>query len=1185
MIKFRYIIGLLFLGLTLNLFGQRKGEEEKEKSTIQTQDVIWDQLHGVVYDEKAKRLIVEKGKSGWGNSGAFSKQELPEGKNGFLEFSVQDENTSMAIGFAMESDGKYSPESIHRGFLITEQRILLIDKHEVVGEFGRFRVGDRFRIERRHEDILYFYNDIDIYHANDDPNVRVLTHLVFETDYVHVDHILISHEWEYEHVPDPVPLCGVNENDYNWVETQTLDLNGNLTSKSKIFYDRLGKVLQTQSLNIEEKTVFASQPVYDEYGRPVLKTMSAPIKKNFFCYDPLFIQNENDEAYTFNDFDKSVTSSDADGEVNNPKEVDDDIAGRLGWYYSNNNSDEAFVATTDFPYSRVEYSKANPGHVRRTSAPGNKLRMGIGHESEQYVMPASTELYYVYGYNTDWNTSDFDGIGNYTPIPINLDYQVTKSISVDQDEKEYVSFTDHDGKTLATCRSGLSEALQTVTSVIPHKGHIDIHVPNHCQSGLMIHYPSNASSTGLSFKILNLQTDKYVGGGLGTIYTSGQQPNLTSGYYRFEHFGGSNYLGTTISYQLNYERFTLHYYDQGKRLIKTIPPLGIDTDFNPSATATSLNEYVDVEDLPSNGVIQIDQPSNLSSIDNQMAHISLWGSNVSPIDPYDTDVVSSGGSGGLALRMANLSTERQNTLKRVKQLPGGINGSGVIAFMAQSELMAAPMINNYMNEVYSADLINVQNVIAVPYEDIPIGTGGTGGSGSFTPQQTFCKYTITYDLGYRDDVGVFHSVKDDLELVMVKNYKHTPTPHMTSPHGNNNVMYTYTNNENSAIILPEHFGDDLSEYEAQITNVDKLHFGYNAPSSSGPSLQPYLGFTQSINVSQLASETYAENFTLKLKVSNASQMGVPDHKMEQTYNYNSLNWLLSTETKDEGKSHFVYRNDGQIRFSQSARQSEIGSFSYTNYDKHARPIESGEYKGDITNYIFIDHYGINTNTNGATGNSVHDIREVTGGFAVVGDNCGDCFNRSYINYDIPCADIPTVPGGETYKQTFVNKSITKTANDQVSSWYSYDHYGRLTWLIKEYNDSDIPADERVKVWEYTYDSGNGSLLNVEYMPNTSEQYIHNYEYDANGRLDRVLTGTDGDVEQAQYEYYMHGPLKRTELGESLQGIDYVYTVNGALKSINNPSGIKHTPFDPGKDGIIKGGKTKDTKRGECQKWR
>ena len=36
------------------------------------------------------------------------------------------------------------------------------------------------------------------------------------------------------------------------------------------------------------------------------------------------------------------------------------------------------------------------------------------------------------------------------------------------------------------------------------------------------------------------------------------------------------------------------------------------------------------------------------------------------------------------------------------------------------------------------------------------------------------------------------------------------------------------------------------------------------------------------------------------------------------------------------------------------------------------------------------------------------------------------------------------------------------------------------------------------------------------------------------------------------DFYVHGPLKNTSLGQNIQDIDYVYNINGWLKSINNP---------------------------------
>jgi hypothetical protein len=54
-------------------------------------------------------------------------------------------------------------------------------------------------------------------------------------------------------------------------------------------------------------------------------------------------------------------------------------------------------------------------------------------------------------------------------------------------------------------------------------------------------------------------------------------------------------------------------------------------------------------------------------------------------------------------------------------------------------------------------------------------------------------------------------------------------------------------------------------------------------------------------------------------------------------------------------------------------------------------------------------------------------------------------------------------------------------------------------------------------------------------------------------------------QDALYEYYPHGPLRRLELGQdSVQGIDYAYTIHGWLKAINTPS--LDSSVDLGQDG-------------------
>ncbi|MCB0770970.1 MAG: hypothetical protein KDC00_11275, partial [Flavobacteriales bacterium] len=54
------------------------------------------------------------------------------------------------------------------------------------------------------------------------------------------------------------------------------------------------------------------------------------------------------------------------------------------------------------------------------------------------------------------------------------------------------------------------------------------------------------------------------------------------------------------------------------------------------------------------------------------------------------------------------------------------------------------------------------------------------------------------------------------------------------------------------------------------------------------------------------------------------------------------------------------------------------------------------------------------------------------------------------------------------------------------------------------------------------------------------------------------------AERAEYRYYAHGPLKRVELGDDLQGMDHAYTIQGWLKAINSPD---EQWRDPGKDGV------------------
>lgn len=267
------------------------------------------------------------------------------------------------------------------------------------------------------------------------------------------------------------------------------------------------------------------------------------------------------------------------------------------------------------------------------------------------------------------------------------------------------------------------------------------------------------------------------------------------------------------------------------------------------------------------------------------------------------------------------------------------------------------------------------------------------------------------------------------------------------------------------------------------------------------------------------------------------------------YKYNSKGLLIETTESDAGTTKYQYRKDGRIRFSQNAQQKDDHHFSYTHYDGLGRPLESGEYVG--TQYTYDNLSG-----------------QLEYGTQVFYENTENVTNtKDWIktSYDYPADDLDDdthLPG--SYTQNFVRGGVSKTENANIKTWYSYDELGRVTWMAQK-----PKALPRVFVVKYLYDFlGNVltvSNLSYDLNGNVLEQLHHHYEYDADKRLSKAytsLTETGTKKLRATYTYYLHGPLKRIELGDNLQGIDFVYNIQGWLTQINHPDPAQ----DPGGDG-------------------
>jgi RHS repeat-associated protein len=263
-----------------------------------------------------------------------------------------------------------------------------------------------------------------------------------------------------------------------------------------------------------------------------------------------------------------------------------------------------------------------------------------------------------------------------------------------------------------------------------------------------------------------------------------------------------------------------------------------------------------------------------------------------------------------------------------------------------------------------------------------------------------------------------------------------------------------------------------------------------------------------------------------------------------TYQYNFKGWLLSMKEADAGETNYQYRKDGKIRFSQNALQKDDKHFSYTRYDDVGRPVESGEYVGD--EYVYT-----------LSSSQLEFDKQVP-------YPTGDTRDWVITHYDYPDATFNSTTNlGHIYSQEFTTGAISSSENANMKTWYSYDELGRVTWMAQK------PTGlERVFVIKYTYNFI-GNVLKAENLSYSLggvllEQFYHYYEYDADSRLSKAYTSatTENDKKlRATYTYYLHGPLKRIELGDKLQGIDFVYNIHGWLAQINHPDKTK----DPGKD--------------------
>ncbi|MGB0175726.1 MAG: RHS repeat-associated core domain-containing protein [Owenweeksia sp.] len=278
----------------------------------------------------------------------------------------------------------------------------------------------------------------------------------------------------------------------------------------------------------------------------------------------------------------------------------------------------------------------------------------------------------------------------------------------------------------------------------------------------------------------------------------------------------------------------------------------------------------------------------------------------------------------------------------------------------------------------------------------------------------------------------------------------------------------------------------------------------------------------------------------------------PGHTLSTKYVYNSLNQLVSQTTPDGGTSDFWYDDLGRLVLSRNAQQNVVSGgkrrYSYSLYDELGRIYETGQLESAFSNpvpYLNASNFPDNlATTRQEVTRTYYDQVELPAAQTYYqGQQAGFIFENLQNR-------VSAIASYKSYNASGSNPHLTYDA----ATHYSYDEHGNVKTLVQDKRGHFTADALRFKRIDYTYDLISGNVKEVGYQVGDFDQLYHRYTYDADNRITQVTTSKDGVIwdTDASYDYYHHGPLARTELGEfKVQGLDLAYTLNGWLKTLNS----------------------------------
>jgi len=266
-----------------------------------------------------------------------------------------------------------------------------------------------------------------------------------------------------------------------------------------------------------------------------------------------------------------------------------------------------------------------------------------------------------------------------------------------------------------------------------------------------------------------------------------------------------------------------------------------------------------------------------------------------------------------------------------------------------------------------------------------------------------------------------------------------------------------------------------------------------------------------------------------------------------TYAYTTLSQLRQKDAPDDnGLTEYLYDKNSNLRFVKDAKGATGNTyFIYYKYDSFNRQIEEGTMTNPTAN--FNQTNADNTGYPGA----------------------GNTWKMKYYYDSSPDLSLHNLKG-RLYRLDYTTDRYPAMTG---YIFYSYDANGnveRIDQNIPKSNVNDGNGYFNVTI-DYQYDALS-KVTKTSYRrtfpPGVSSDAFYTwYDYDALGRLEKVFTNTEDaklTTANATYVYWPGGQMRRLVLGNTLQGMDYLYNSRDWLTQINHQN--LTSSGDPGGDG-------------------